>query len=130
MNMKITIGLDYLNELAIERKLAEAESLSQALLGTGLSHEQLNEVLPSIQSHKWYLSERLGRDVGLRVAAIDFIENIYRPTEVDSRPQAIRRYLIGFAKKAADLYLTHLCGQAYEGVFPSPPENCLPPNSN
>ncbi len=29
-----------------------------------------------ILQHKWVLSERLGRDVGLRVACVDFIENI------------------------------------------------------
>jgi hypothetical protein len=115
-----------LNERAGETKLVEAESLFQAVSGTGLSHKQLNEVLPYIQKHKWYVSERLGRDVGLRVAAIDFIENVYRPEDVDSRPQAISQYLIGFAKKAADLYLTHLCWQAHEGVFPSPSQNCLP----
>jgi hypothetical protein len=128
--MKITIGLDYLNERASERKLVEAEDLFQALSGTGLSHKQLSEVLPYIQNHKWYVSERLGRDVGLRVAAVDFIENFYRPAEKDSRPQAVSQYLIGFAKKAADLYLAHLCWQAHDGVFPSPSEDSLPSNSN
>ena len=128
--MKITFGLDYLNEPASERKLVEAEDLFQALSGTGLSHKQLNEVLPYIQNHKWYVSERLGRDVGLRVAAVDFIENFYRPAEEDSRSQAISQYLIGLAKKAADLYLAHLCWQAHDGVFASPSENCLPSNSN
>jgi hypothetical protein len=33
---------------------------------------------PRILEHKWFLSERLGRDVGLRVAAIDYLENIER----------------------------------------------------
>jgi hypothetical protein len=50
--MKITLGLDYLNERASERKLVEAEDLFQALSGTGLSHKQVNEVLPYIQDHK------------------------------------------------------------------------------
>jgi Domain of unknown function (DUF4032) len=30
-----------------------------------------------IVEHKWYLSERIGRDVGMRVATIDFYQNIY-----------------------------------------------------
>jgi hypothetical protein len=130
LNMKIKLGLDYLNERASERKLVEAEGFFQALAGTGLSHKQLGEVLPYIQDHKWYVSERLGRDVGMRVAAVDYIENVYRPVKEDSRPQAISHHLIGLAKKAADLYLTHLCWQAHEGVFPSPSENRLPSNSN
>ena len=29
-----------------------------------------------IQEHKWFLSERLGRDVGARVAAVDYLENV------------------------------------------------------
>ena len=27
--------------------------------------------------HKWYISEHLNRDIGLRVAAIDFLQNFY-----------------------------------------------------
>lgn len=29
-----------------------------------------------VMRHKWLLSERAGRDVGLRVAALDYIENV------------------------------------------------------
>ncbi len=29
-----------------------------------------------IVNHKWLLSEKLGRDVGLRTSCIDFLENI------------------------------------------------------
>ncbi|MDD2317289.1 MAG: AAA family ATPase [Desulfobacterales bacterium] len=31
---------------------------------------------PRILQHKWLMSEKLGRDIGLRVACIDFIENM------------------------------------------------------
>lgn len=30
-----------------------------------------------VLEHKWYSSERLRRDVGFRVAAVDFFDNIY-----------------------------------------------------
>jgi SpoVK/Ycf46/Vps4 family AAA+-type ATPase len=33
------------------------------------------DIWPKILQHKWLLSEKLGRDVGFRVACIDFIEN-------------------------------------------------------
>jgi hypothetical protein len=32
----------------------------------------------TIKDHKWYLSERLGRDVGTIVAAIDYFLNIQK----------------------------------------------------
>ena len=49
------------------------------LAGVELSASEARAVWPSVLEHKWYLGERLGRDVGLRVAAVDYFENI-RPT--------------------------------------------------
>ena len=34
------------------------------------------ELWPKILQHKWVLSEKLGRDVGFKVACLDFIENV------------------------------------------------------
>ena len=34
------------------------------------------DLWPMVINHKWILSEKLGRDVGLRTACIDFLENI------------------------------------------------------
>lgn len=42
-----------------------------------------------ICDHKWYISEKLGRDVGLTVAAIDYLENIY---ESGNSPAKLRRF--------------------------------------
>ncbi|TFG75009.1 MAG: AAA family ATPase, partial [Chrysiogenales bacterium] len=36
---------------------------------------------PRILQHKWLMSEKLGRDAGLRVACIDFIENMEQASE-------------------------------------------------
>src|SRR5271157_3413724 len=44
--------------------------------GTKLDPETAAELWPKILQHKWLLSEKLSRDVGLRVAAIDFLENM------------------------------------------------------
>jgi len=38
--------------------------------------EIAEELWQEIEEHKWFLSERVGRDVGIKVACIDFIENI------------------------------------------------------
>jgi transitional endoplasmic reticulum ATPase len=34
------------------------------------------ELWPKIMQHKWVLSEKLGRDVGMKVACLDFMENV------------------------------------------------------
>ncbi len=64
------------------------ESLSQALSpeacaekifeisGSRFEPDAAAELWPRIEQHKWLMSEKLGRDVGLRVACIDFLENM------------------------------------------------------
>jgi hypothetical protein len=49
------------------------------LTGVKLSTSDARAVWPRVLEHKWYLGERLGRDVGLRVAAVDYFENIHTP---------------------------------------------------
>lgn len=39
--------------------------------------ELATELWPNILQHKWILSERLGRDIGIKIACIDYIENIF-----------------------------------------------------
>jgi hypothetical protein len=50
--------------------------------GVRLSDQNAREVWLAILDHKWYLGERLGRDVGLRTAAMDYLENIAPPLVV------------------------------------------------
>jgi hypothetical protein len=71
----------------------EGHSLSRSLrklAGVKLSAEEASAVWPRVLEHKWYLGERLGRDVGLRVAVTDFFENIQPP-----RTRALRRTHVG-----------------------------------
>ena len=49
------------------------------LTGVKVTEAQAQKLWPRVLDHKWYLSERLGRDVGLKVAAVDYFENIERP---------------------------------------------------
>jgi hypothetical protein len=82
MIMTIPFKLDYV----IERVLAEAGSEEQkikSLAGVRLPHLEAQEVWPQVLEHKWYMSERLGRDVGLRVAAVDYFENVRKVTKRD-----------------------------------------------
>ena len=53
----------------LERKAIED------LTGLRVAESEARDLWSSIQLHKWYLGERLNRDVGLRTAAIDYLEN-------------------------------------------------------
>ncbi len=48
------------------------------------------ELWPKILQHKWFLSEKLGRDVGIKVACLDFIENVERMREDQHDEERIR----------------------------------------
>ena len=70
-------------------KRDEGHSLSRSLrklAGVKVSASEASAEWPRVLEHKWLVSERVGRDVGLRVAAADYFENI-RP----SRARATRR---------------------------------------
>jgi Domain of unknown function (DUF4032) len=52
------------------------------LTGVRVPDRKAREIWPSILEHKWYLGERLNRDVGLRTAAVDYLENIAPPSVI------------------------------------------------
>lgn len=72
--MPIPLRLDY-----VIWRLTDAGSLSDVLrsaTGRKLGAMQAWVAWPKVLEHKWLLSERLGRDVGLRVAAVDYFDNL------------------------------------------------------
>ena len=73
--MPIPFKLDYVIEKTLAGEGSTRRTL-KALTGIKLSAGEARRIWPRILEHKWYISERLGRDVGLRVAAIDYLENI------------------------------------------------------
>jgi len=64
---------------------AEQKHLA-AYSGRRFSRQEAKSVWERVLDHKWHLSERLGRDVGFRVAASDFVENFYPPGTSESNP--------------------------------------------
>jgi uncharacterized protein DUF4032 len=91
--MPIPFKLDYV----IDKLANHAESERQAikrLTGMKLPASEARAAWARILEHKWYISERLGRDAGVRVAAIDYFENIYVAPTVyrrsDSLPPRLR----------------------------------------
>jgi transitional endoplasmic reticulum ATPase len=49
--------------------------------GTRFEPEAAADLWLKISQHKWLMSEKLGRDVGFRVACIDFLENVEQALE-------------------------------------------------
>jgi hypothetical protein len=79
----IPYKLDFAIDEMASTELA-AQGLLQAYTGKVIPKTEAAKVLQRIPNHKWYLSERLGRDVGMHVAAVDFVENFYEPVVVES----------------------------------------------
>lgn len=79
----IPFRLDYVIERSL--KMVNAASgrrerrMIKKLTGVRIEGKEAREVWSSILEHKWYLGERLDRDVGLRTAAVDYLENIAPP---------------------------------------------------
>jgi SpoVK/Ycf46/Vps4 family AAA+-type ATPase len=64
----------------------DGAALITAYTGLTLDPATAQELWPKILQHKWVLSEKLRRDVGLKVACVDYLENIEQlRTEVDEQ---------------------------------------------
>lgn len=101
--------LDYVVEETLKNMPNREQLLLKKYLGKNFEKAEAEYLWNRIADHKWYVSERLGRDIGFRVAAIDFIENFYEPKRNQSksgvfqkifRPLAagLRSYLISKSK--------------------------------
>jgi hypothetical protein len=113
--MTIPFKLDYVIDKAIQPQLSGLQLTLNALAGVNLSVKEARQTLPYIQDHKWYVSEQLGRDIGWRVAVIDYFENIYQSRGESSKTRALKEKLNRWAKQLGDLYLTHQDWKAQAG---------------
>ena len=73
---RMFFNLNSIFDKVTQPQLTDAQRTLNALAGLNLSAPEARELLPQVGEHKWYLSERLGRDVGWRVAAADYFENV------------------------------------------------------
>jgi len=101
----------YKDDFAIDKVLRSGPSLERTILriytGNDISENEARSLWERIGDHKWYVSERLSRDVGFRVAAIDYVENFYEPDYEDSgvsRLSEFGRKLYEGAAKVARKY--------------------------
>ena len=75
----IPFKLDYVIERTLAAPRGEEQRLIKELAGVRLTDEEARAEWPRVLEHKWLISERLGRDTGLRVAALDYFENVRLP---------------------------------------------------
>lgn len=81
--------------------------------GSKFEPEAAAELWPRIVQHKWLMSEKLGRDVGLRVACIDFLENM---------EQADKEYLAYKRQDTLDeMGARSISREVWEGIADSQP---------
>lgn len=62
-----------------ETKYSDAQIFLQEFTGNSFSRTDAEDIWSKVIDHKWNISANLKRDVGLRVAAVDFVENFYAP---------------------------------------------------
>lgn len=88
----IPFRLDYIIERTVREGACEEQKFLKRVAGVRLSPKEAREEWRRIIEHKWFVSERLGRDVGMRVAAIDYFDNVRLPRRAHgtSKPQSSR----------------------------------------
>ena len=91
----ISYKLDHTIEKILENEFSTEQKLIKELTGKVLPKVEAKNIWLKVLDHKWYISERLRRDVGLRVAALDYMENFYEQSFPKNRDfsSKIRRAL-------------------------------------
>ena len=75
----IPFKLDYVIDRTLAGGACEEQKVIKELAGVRLNPADARAEWPRVLEHKWFVSERMGRDIGLRVAAIDYFENVRLP---------------------------------------------------
>lgn len=79
LSMPLSLGGEESGAATVVRDARRLRRSLKELAGVRLSASEAYDVWPQVLEHKWYMGERLGRDVGMRVAAVDYFENVHRP---------------------------------------------------
>ena len=74
----IPYRLDYTIEKTSQMQDFNVSKTLKDLTGKSLNKNEAQNIWSDIQKHKWLVSKSLGRDVGLRAAAVDYIENFHQ----------------------------------------------------
>jgi Domain of unknown function (DUF4032) len=88
----IPFRLEYVIEESLRGRASEEQQLLRKLAGVSLTPAEAASEWARVLEHKWFVSERLGRDIGLRVAALDYFENVRLPRH--TRTNATKRRVL------------------------------------
>ena len=72
--------LDYVVDEILKDVPSQEQIFLKSYLNRDFPKKEAAYLWERIVDHKWYVGERLKRDVGFRVAAVDYIENFYEPS--------------------------------------------------
>lgn len=89
------------NIIARERSEFELMTGLKGIVLTEIS--QYEKLMNQIREHKYYMSERVGREVTYKEAAMDWYETIYRPIAARISQEGIHKEFPG--REIADLYV-------------------------
>jgi len=78
----IAYRLDYVVDEVLKSVPSPEQAFLKKYLNRNYSKKESKYLWERILDHKWYIGERLKRDVGFRVAAVDYVENFYDPHAV------------------------------------------------
>ena len=93
--------LDYTIEKVLEDVPTPEQKAIRKYLSADFSKREAKYLWERIVNHKWLVSERLKRDVGFRVAAVDYFENFYEPVFFENRKTGLRSGVREFVKLIA-----------------------------
>jgi hypothetical protein len=74
--MPIPFTMDWVIDRSTRRRRTLGAPAAGLLRAMGVSEADVRAEWPKILDHKWYMSERMGRDVGFTVAMTDYFENV------------------------------------------------------
>jgi hypothetical protein len=78
----ISYQLDYVVDEVLKNLPTREQIFLKKYLSRDFPKKEAKYLWERIVDHKWHVSERLKRDIGFRVAAIDYVENFYEPHSV------------------------------------------------
>lgn len=85
--------LDYTIEKVSQQNQTAAQKFLQKFTDKKFGKSEAEFLVEKIADHKWYVSERLNRDIGFNAAAVDYLENFYEARRNENRRQPSRKAL-------------------------------------
>jgi phosphatidate phosphatase PAH1 len=80
----------------LKLKLSEEQIYLRRITGKTFSKEDAANLWTKVTDNKWYLGEILGRDIGLGVATLDYLENFTGDDYISNEGEKLSELYAGF----------------------------------